>query len=194
MPTNGMLAIYFFGGLPGFNTYSTDLDKDIAIFTISTVFIATSILPIIIAVALKKAGIISSLHMPKKEERSIPFILTSLCYFGAYYYLRYYVDLPLNGLIFYFIFFGVFATILGFFVTLSWKISVHMIGVGGVVGILTLLSKQGDEVLIIPLIVSFIVAGLIGFGRLQLGAHNIKQVIAGFLLGFGCEIIGLFTL
>ena len=66
-----------------------------------------------------------------------------------------------------------------------------MIGIGGVAGILTLLSKKNDEVLLYPLSITFLVAGLIAFSRLQLGAHNSKQIIAGFGLGFGCEMLGI---
>jgi len=194
MPTNGMIVIYFIGRVPGFNPYSTDTNKSTALLAVSILFIATSIIPLLITLALKKLKYISSLHMPNKEERTIPFILTCFCYFGAYYYLRYYLDLNLNGLIFYFIFFGMFATILGFFITLSWKISVHMIGIGGVAGIISLLSKMNNNVLICPLVITFFVAGLIAFSRLQLGAHNLKQIIAGFCLGFGCEISGVFYL
>ena len=192
MPTNGMILIYFTGGVPGFNTHSTDLDKKITFITISILFIATSILPLLIVLILKKLKFISSLHMPNKEERSIPFLLTCFCYFGAYYYLRHYLNLPINGLIFYFIFFGMFASILGFFITLSWKISIHMIGIGGVAGILTLLSKTNHDVLLCALSITFFIAGLIAFSRLQLGAHNPKQIIAGFCLGFGCEMLGVF--
>jgi membrane-associated phospholipid phosphatase len=87
-----------------------------------------------------------------------------------------------------------FATILGFFITLSWKISIHMIGVGGIAGILTLLSKTSEDILLYPLIITFFCAGLIAFSRLQLNAHNSRQIIVGFCLGFGCEILGLFYL
>ncbi len=191
MPTNGMIVIYSIGRVPGFNTYSTDTDKHTAFLAISILFIATSVLPLFIAIALKRLNYISSLHMPQKEERSLPFIFTCLCYFGAYYFLKNYLQLNLNSLIFYFIFAGLLATMLGFFITLSWKISIHMIGIGGVAGILTLLSKKNDEVLLYPLIVTFLVAGLIAFSRLQLGAHNSKQIIVGFGLGFGCEMLGI---
>ena len=194
MPTNGMILIYFIGGVPGFNSYSTDIDKKTAFLAISILFITTSLLPLLLAIILKKLNYISSLHMPKKEERSLPFIFTCFCYFGAYYLLKHNLELNLNGLIFYFIFFGMFATILGFFITLSWKISIHMIGIGGLAGILTLLSKINNEVLLYPLSITFLVAGLIAFSRLQLGAHNAQQIIAGFCLGFGCEISGIFHL
>lgn len=191
MPTIGLITAYFVGKVPGFNPYSTEHDKEIAHFVLFAVFIATGILPVVIAIILKQTKLISSIHMPKKEERSLPFLLTSMCYYGVFYYLNSYLELPIDKLISYFILAGVLATILGFMVTLSWKISVHMIGVGGIVGILTVLSKVGDEVLILPLSISLIIAGLVGFGRLQLNAHTPKQVLAGFFLGFFCEILGL---
>tara|TARA_B100001778_G_C18578788_1_gene626358 strand:+ start:1274 stop:1867 length:594 start_codon:yes stop_codon:yes gene_type:complete len=194
MPTNGMIVIYLFGGVSGFNTYSTDTDKSTAFLTISILFIATSIIPLLITIALKKLKYISSFHMPSKEERSLPFMFTCFCYFGAYYFLKYYLDLNLNSLIFYFIFTGMLATMLGFFITLSWKISIHMIGIGGVTGIITLLSKMNDEVLLYPLSITFLIAGLIAFSRLQLEAHNTKQILAGFCLGFGCILSGIFYL
>lgn len=79
--------------------------------------------------------------------------------------------------------------IIGMLITFNWKISVHMIGIGGVIGIVTVLSKTGPEVLLYLLSVLIIIAGLIGFGRLQLKAHSLNQIIAGFLLGFSCEIL-----
>ena len=194
MPTIGMIVIYFVGNVPGFNSYSIKSDKYTALLTIAILFISTSIIPLFITVLLKQLKIISSLQMPDREERKIPFALTCFCYFYAYYLLKHHLELNLNGLIFYFIFFGMFATILGFFITLSWKISIHMIGIGGITGILTLLSKTSDPPLLYPLIITILCAGLIAFSRLQLNAHNSKQIIAGFCLGFGCEMLGLFYL
>jgi hypothetical protein len=192
MPTFGMILIYFVGRVPGFNSYSIGADKNIAFIAISIIFLATSIIPLFSAITLKKLNIISSLEMQNREERTIPFIITCFCYFGVYYLLRYHLELNLNGLIFYFIFFGMFATIIGFFITLSWKISIHMIGIGGISGIMTLLSKTTDADLTYPLIASLFCAGLIAFSRLQLNAHDTKQIFAGFCLGFVCEMLGIF--
>ncbi len=69
-----------------------------------------------------------------------------------------------------------------------------MIGIGGITGIITLLSKIHDEVLLYPLSITFLIAGLIAFSRLQQEAHNTKQIIAGFCLGFGCIMSGIFYL
>lgn len=192
MPTNGLVVTYFIGHISGFNPYATESDKEVAFLALKCVFIATGVLPVIIAFILKLTGQISSLHMPKKEERMVPFFLTGSLYYAVIYLFTSYWQLPLDRLIYQFMFGATLAILLGMLITYSWKISVHMIGIGGVVGILTVLSKVGDTVLIWPLSLSIIVAGLIAFGRLQLSAHSPKQVIAGFLLGFGCEVLGLF--
>lgn len=191
MPTNGLILTYFFGKVPGFNPYSTELDKENAHFALWCIFIGTAIVPVIIALALKQLKVVSSIHMPKREERAMPFILTALCYFSVYYLLKNYLNLPFNAIIYWFMYAGTLATVLGFMITLNWKVSVHMIGIGGVVGIVTVLSKIGDNVLIGLLSITIIIAGLIAFGRLKLNAHTPKQVIIGFLLGFGCEVLGL---
>ena len=63
-----------------------------------------------------------------------------------------------------------------------------------VVGVIVLVSKLGESILLYPLILTILLAGIIGFGRLFLKAHNINQVIAGFFLGFFCELIPLIFL
>ena len=189
MPINGLLIAYFWGRIPGFNPFSTALDKDNAFLTLISVFIATGIMPVIISIILKELKLISSLHMPKKEERMLPFLLTGTLYYGVIYLLASVWNLPINPLIYKFMFSATLAIIIGMLITFNWKISVHMIGIGGVVGIVTVLSKTGPEVLLYLLSILIIIAGLIGFGRLQLKAHSLSQIIAGFLLGFSCEIL-----
>jgi hypothetical protein len=189
MPINGLLIAYFCGRIPGFNTFSTAPDKNNAFLTLISVFIATGIMPVIISIILKKIKLISSLHMPKKEERMLPFLLTGTLYYGVIYLLSSKWKIPLDPLIYKFMFGATLAIIIGMLITFNWKISVHMIGIGGVVGIVTVISKTGPDVLLYLLNVLIIIAGLIGFGRLQLKAHSFNQVIAGFLLGFSCEIL-----
>ena len=69
-------------------------------------------------------------------------------------------------------------------VNLKWKISAHMIGIGGVLGTVVGISIRFSEPLISTIMALFICAGLVGFSRLQLNAHSSAQVYSGFLLGF----------
>jgi membrane-associated phospholipid phosphatase len=193
MPTNGLIVAYLFGGISGFNPYSIESDKAVAYFTITCVFIATSIIPLLLTFVLKRFNKISSLHMPLKRERMFPFLITGTLYYGTIYLFSRYWELPLPILIYKFMFGATLAIIIGMIITYSWKISIHMIGVGWIVGIIIALSKTSSEILFVPLVIAIIVSGLVGFGRLQLNAHNAGQLIAGFVLGCACETLSLFT-
>ncbi len=194
MPTNGLLLVFFVGNIQGFNPYSNDEDIETVYIVIISLFIATGIVPIIIGLILKKLNYISNLHMPKREERIIPFIITSASYLGIIYLYTEVLHLNLDPKIYSFIAGATIAIIVGLVITLSWKISLHMIGIGGVVGVIVLVSKLGESVLLYSLILTILLAGIIGFGRLFLKAHNMNQVIAGFFLGFFCELIPLIFL
>ena len=194
MPTIGMLLVFYVGNIPSFNPYSNDEDIRTVYIVITSLFIATGIFPIIIGLILKKLNYISNLHMPKREERIIPFIITCGSYLGVIYLYTEVLSLNLDPKIYSFIVGATLAIITGLAITLSWKISLHMIGIGGIVGMIVLVSKLGEHVLLYPLILTILTAGIIAFGRLFLKAHNIQQVIAGFFLGFFCEIIPLMFL
>lgn len=191
MPSYGMLLAFFYGNIPQFNPYATESDLYLAYQVLGIVFVATGIFPVIVAFILKKMGMVSSLHMPKKEERVYPFVLTGGAYLGAIYLITDFLSIPIDPKIYLFMMMATLSILLGLIITVQWKISVHMIGIGGVTGIITVLSKFNDEKLISLLIICILAAGLIGFGRLNLKAHTIKQVLAGFLLGFGCEVFPL---
>lgn len=194
MPTNGLLLAYFVGGIQGFNPYASDEDISTAYFAIAGVFIGTGIVPVTIALILKQLNLITNLHMQKREERMLPFLLTGGSYLCIIYLYTVVFNLHLDPKIYSFMMGATIAIIIGFIITGSWKISVHMIGIGGVVGIIVLLSKLSEEVLLIPLIATIIAAGLIAYGRAYLKAHNFQQIIAGFALGFTCELLPLLLL
>lgn len=194
MPTIGLLLVFFIGNIQGFNPYSSAEDiKNIYIVFI-TIFLGTAIFPLFIGLILKRLNYISNLHMPKREERIIPFILTGISYIGIIYLYTEVLSLNLDSRIYSIIIGATLSIIIGLLITLSWKISLHMIGIGGLIGILVLISKLGEKILFYPLILAIIIAGLIGFGRLFLKAHNIQQIIAGLLLGFICETMPLIFL
>lgn len=66
-----------------------------------------------------------------------------------------------------------------------------MMGIGGFTGVLFILSMYFNQILLIEIIISLLLAGLIAYSRLSLKAHSIAQIIAGFFVGFLSEIIFL---
>jgi phosphatidylglycerol:prolipoprotein diacylglycerol transferase len=155
----------------------TNLTPKYKIFLI----IFTFVLPILSVVLFKLFDITSDLTVSKKEERPKLF-LTCLLFFlislyisfrsGNTQLLQIYTTLNLT-------FF------LGTLITFYWKISFHMILATLSVSFLIFLWKIPQSYLLLSLI------PLIGWSRLQLRRHSIKQVIGGTLLAAICSLIVL---
>ena len=81
--------------------------------------------------------------------------------------------------------------LIAYFITLRWKISVHMIGIGGVIGAMIGLSHrfQFDHFYLIMAL--FFVAGMIGYARMKTKSHNYRQVYAGFIIGVVVEYVAV---
>jgi membrane-associated phospholipid phosphatase len=150
------------------------------------VFIITGLLPILLTVLMSKLGIIRSLHMSEREERIWPFITTALLYYLAYHLLK---QLDLSPVFVRFMLGAFLAVAAGLVVSFFWKISIHMIGMGGLVGAFTGLSLRLMIDMPLLIVILILLSGLTGFARLKLSAHHPLQVLAGFIAGFGVYIL-----
>ena len=74
-----------------------------------------------------------------------------------------------------------------------WKISLHMLGVGGLIGVLVSLQYLYGG-LSSMIIYFMLIAGITAMARIYLKAHNHSQIYVGFIVGFiiECVIILLF--
>jgi membrane-associated phospholipid phosphatase len=88
---------------------------------------------------------------------------------------------------------GGLCILLAAIITIKWQISAHLMGIGGLVGMLISFAYFLQMPLLVVISGILIVAGLVGFARLQLQAHKPSQVYAGFLSGVFLILI-LFTL
>ncbi len=129
-----------------------------------------------------KRGIIESLRMENLDDRKFPFFLTAIIYaiFGYFMYSKNVVLLPTA--------FIVWAIALVIFlvaiISLYWQISAHAAGMGGLVGITTMVMlRTGEESLFMPMLCLLILTGYLIAARLQLNAHTLRQVAVGFVLG-----------
>lgn len=150
------------------------------------VFIITGLLPILLTVLMSKLGIIRSLHMNEREERIWPFVATALFYYLAYYMLK---QLDLSPVFVLFMLGAFLSVVVGLVVSFFWKISIHMIGMGGLVGAFTGLSLRLMIDMPLLIVILILLSGLTGFARLKLSAHQPLQVLAGFIAGFGVYIL-----
>ena len=183
MPVYAMVLIF------EFNPYiDLQVPNSIQVIVLTILSVFTILLPLITAIILQKLGVVQSIYMKTAEERKWPFLLSVLWYFLGFEILTN-LALPVS---LYLLMIGAIAVILiAHFITLRWKISIHMLGIGGVIGAMIGLSQRFQFDHFYLILVLFFIAGLIGYARLKTNSHNYRQVYAGFILGVIVEWIGV---
>ncbi|MBN2166556.1 MAG: phosphatase PAP2 family protein [Marinilabiliaceae bacterium] len=145
------------------------------------IFASSCALPLTMLILFRQLNFIKTFRLESNRERIILVFFTGVFYFLGYLILK---KLHLPLFLYKFILGSLLALYLSLIITLWWKISLHMIGIGGITGAIVALSISmglGISVVIITLIV---ISGIVGASRLYLNAHTPLQVFAGFFLGF----------
>lgn len=144
------------------------------------VFGNTALLPFLLIWIMARKNLVSSLQLPFRQERTWPYLIFAVFYASTYFLMR---NIGLPQLYYLFIAGGLATIVLATLINLFWKISIHMIGIGGLTGgflILSYRSLINEPILIIVLI---LLSGLVGFARLQSNTHSPAQVYTGYVLG-----------
>jgi hypothetical protein len=155
-------------------------------------FCVTVILPVVMITLLKTLGFLESFTMFSRQQRIVPFILIAVFYTAVTYvfYDRSEVSLNDNFLKFLLVFNAL--VLVSTIVTLFYKVSVHSVGIWGMIGILIPLNKISDTgILFYPTVAAIILAGIIMSARLQLNVHTLRQVTVGAVLGFATSFLAM---
>jgi len=180
-----LLAAILIFNLPLYLNYKYKQEYFLYIYVI--IFMNLILAPLLISFYLKRIQLVESLQMKKIKERQIPYLITSIFYAFTYYLLSK-INFPSTYLVLY----GAAAIaviILFLFSLVRIKLSAHMTALGGICGMLIILSVQLAVDLSNWLIVCILISGLVGTSRLKLAAHNSIEVLFGFALGLGTQLI-----
>lgn len=145
-------------------------------------------MPVLITLYLLQKGFIRSLEMNERKERRIPFLAAMLMYLSCYLLLR---QLPAPELIPAIVISGAVVIAIAFAVNLWWKISIHMLGLGGLAGIIFISGNRILTDVSFYFILVLLISGITGWARLSREAHTSMQVYTGFIAGF---VAAAFTL
>jgi len=180
MPAYGMIFIFDSG------SYLSLIPLNGKIFLISIVLLGTLILPLSFIPVLNYLKIVNNIEMEKTSERVFPLLLTSIFFFLTYYLLRRFPIPLINS----FILASTLCVFINFLINLKWKVSSHLIGVGGFTGLVSVVSIRIHSDVFLYLILAIAISGLAGFARLRLDKHTPAQVYTGFLLGY-CTMLAI---
>jgi hypothetical protein len=137
---------------------------------------------------LKSSKIITSVHMPSKEERRWPLLIGTGFFFLAYMLISY-VN-PVHELN-YIVIAGITNLMVCTIINLLYKLSIHMAAIGGVTGMMVAYAHQAQIEMLYIILGMVFASGLVGFARLQLSAHSTGQVAAGYAVGFFSQYLML---
>ena len=155
---------------------------------ILTITLNTVFFPLITVLLARALQFIKSLQMRDRRDRIIPYVATLTWYFWAWRVMNY---LPGNPPPMVAMLFGVFLSASAGLVLNSFlKISMHTIGVGGLVMFILLLGWQGAQGTALFLALAFLIAGLVWTARASVSDHTRRELALGFLVGMACQVMG----
>ena len=138
------------------------------------------VLPLLSVLILLLTKQIESLEMPKKEERFLPILFASIYMILGFYFMK---DIFSYAPIMKSIYLGaIYIILVALLITKVWKISLHMLAIGGATSVFIMLEILFGQNLII-LLITILISGVLGFARLSLKAHDLNQIYTGFTIG-----------
>lgn len=146
------------------------------------VFLTTVLFPLLIVFLLFKLKMIKSFYLESREERIYPLLTLAIFYYFTYYILK---SFPISFIFSYYMLGSTFLTILALIISFYRKISLHMIGIGGMLGLLMGLSLNLGLDMTWFIVTAIILGGLLGFARIQSNSHKPSDIYSGFLVGAG---------
>lgn len=143
----------------------------------------TGVLPSIGIFLLYKLKQIESLGLNNRKERLIPYFITLISY-GCGTFFLYKIGMPHWVLAF--MTGGTISLLIDIIINFQWKISAHMTGIGGLIGLSLALGTIQSIFPITLFTLLILSAGFLGTSRIYLDKHTFWQVIAGTLNGMIC--------
>ena len=146
--------------------------------------------PAVTVLLLKALGFIRSIIVPTQQDRILLYISSMTFFFWAQYSLREQPEVPRILVAF---MFGVFiSSAAALIANIYFKISMHAIGMGGLIGIAYVVMQQNTMLMTWPLSMAFLIAGIVCTSRLIVSDHTPKEIYTGLFMGFLCQLAGGF--
>jgi len=157
---------------------------------IASIFFNSFVMPAVAIAMMKALGFIKTFEMHDKQERIIPFIATMIFYIWTFMAVKVHLGLPYVMTVF--ILGTLVSVMLSFFINLFFKLSIHMVGMGGLLTATMLMMMTSERPLFLVLLGIVVLNGLVATARLYLKAHTPKELYVGFMIGILGQMAGLF--
>lgn len=149
------------------------------------------VIPFLMLGILRSLGRISDFKVDNRRERLLPLLVGVVCYVLCAVTLA---RIPSAVFLRKFMVAAACCEAMCLVVSLWWKISLHLTGMGALVAMLVVMNIVGVGNMLVPLMAAILCAGALASARLYLGCHNGAQVLAGFCGGFAVALLAVLFL
>lgn len=154
------------------------------------IFLFSFLFPVLNIFVLYRLKRIPSITLSRQGDRTFPYFLTGVFYLGLAYLLMEVNIWPSLKL---FVFGAGLSILLSALINLKTKISAHMVGVGGLLGMIISASFLIHFDMTVYYMIIIVLAGIIGSARMVLEEHEPPQIYLGFALGLAVQLILFFS-
>lgn len=185
-----LLPVYLMAVLLTMTTFA-HYSTQVKFYLMWVVALYAIVIPFLVLGVLHSLGRISSFKVDNCRERWLPLAVGILCYILC---AITFAKIPSAIFLRKFMVAAACCEAMCLVVSLWWKISLHLTGMGAVVALLVVMNIVGVGNMLIPLMVAILAAGALASARLYLGCHNGAQVLAGFCGGFVVAMLAVLFL
>ena len=144
------------------------------------VFVNCTFLPLASILLLRALNFIDSVFLRTQRDRIIPYIICMIFYFWNWYVFK--NNHEIKDLVS--VSMAIFnASVLGFLVNISMKVSMHAISVGVMTTFVALMAFTDSNSFSFYLSIAVLMAGIVCTSRLVVSDHSQKEIYYGFLVG-----------
>lgn len=157
------------------------------IFMLARIALNMVFFPLITVLLLKGLGFINSIFLRTQKDRIIPYIASGIFFFWAYLVFRNQPQVPSIMTVFTFaVFLSSSAALIA---NIYCKVSMHAIGMGGVIALFYVIMRQDNFLMTVPLSIAFLITGLVCTSRLIVSDHTTYEINAGLLIGIASQLV-----
>ena len=184
LPIVGLAALFFL-------SYLSLMPLAYKLQVLTLVYFFTILLPTVLIHMYRKYQGWNLIELGHKERRMVPYVISILCYFFCVYIMDMLHIPHFMGTI---VSAALAIQIVCALINVWWKISTHTSAIGGVAGALFVFGEFFGFNPVWWLCLVLVLAGILGTARMILRQHSLSQVVAGFLVGLVCSVLGLIYL
>ena len=185
-----LLPVYLMAVLLTMTTFA-HFSPGVKFYFLWVVALYAIIIPFLSLGVLHSLGRISDFKVDNRRERWLPLLVGTVCYVLC---ALTFSKIPSAIFLRKFMLAAACCEAMCFAVSLRWKISLHLTGMGAAVALLVVMNVAGVGNMMVPLMVAILCAGALASARLYLGCHNGQQVLAGFCGGFAVATLAVLFL